>query len=158
MGNSASQDVGVVCHPPNQGYDPKVWGSLWWKCAHERAQTLPDAPNSPALRAFTKEIGLWWYFLPCKACRNEFLPTLLTVHNQMNPQGNAERTPLDVATRVELQYVLFKLHEAVGRRLQKTNGWTWEKYVDHYQVRGVVPDGSRIPQKDIRILRLPSAP
>lgn len=160
MGNAISNVVATAPILPLQGSDPAIWGRKWWACAHQRAQTLPDAPNSPALKAFTDEIRQWGYFLPCKSCRQEYWLTLLSVFeeitrerqsaSQQDAAQNARSLPWNVTTRPELQYVLFKLHAAVSRRLKKQNIWNWDKYVDVYGVHGDIPVGSIMPITAIR--------
>lgn len=108
----------------DNGLLPQIWGPPTWKTLHFISFGYPMNPTKDDkihYKMFFKMIG---YVLPCKSCRSSY--------KKFIESGDTKMTDDVFKDRNSLTFWLYKIHEAVNKKIGISYGITYDDLVKTY--------------------------
>lgn len=116
----------MVSPSDRRGFQTSVWGPAAWVFLHTITFSYPDKPTPEMKRTFKKFFKSLCHILPCIYCRQSYT-------KYSNSKESPMRLTNDVfKSRSTLTRWLYKIHEAVNERLEKTDRPTYDSVKTMY--------------------------
>lgn len=109
----------------NNGMMTKIWGKPGWTFNHTVTFGYPVNPTDEQKTAYRNYFMSIGDVLPCKYCRESY--------QYFVKHGDTALTDADLANRDSLVRWLYRVHQAVNKKLGVDYGMTEEKLIDKYE-------------------------
>lgn len=109
----------------DNGLLPPIWGPPAWRTLHCITFGYPIDPTKEDKVHFKMFFKILGYVLPCKSCRLSYINFIKT--------GDTKMTDDVFKNRKSLTYWLYKVHEAVNKKIGVTYEITYEDLVETYE-------------------------
>jgi hypothetical protein len=107
------------------GLMPRIWGPPMWKALHAITFSYPSNPTKDQMFHYEVFFKTLAYVLPCKSCRKSYTDFI--------ESGETKLTKDVFRNKDSLTLWLYKIHEAVNRKLGVTSNVTYEDLVETYE-------------------------
>ena len=124
---------------------PRLWGPSMWKSLHSISFGYPKNPTKDDMVHYKMFFEMISYILPCKDCRISYAQFIKT--------GETKMTDEVFESRKSLTFWLYKIHEAVNKKLGVSYNVTYEDIVSLYESHR-----AKCNHKDNKCLTPPHSP
>lgn len=124
-----NQNIYNCCYEKSDlgdGLLPHMWGPPTWNSLHAITFGYPDNPSKEDMINYRTYFTMVAYVLPCKSCRESYADFIRNGDTQINDDIFKNRKSLTLW--------LYKLHNAVNKKLNVSYNLTYEKFVDTYEL------------------------
>ena len=109
----------------DSGMQTRVWGPAGWLFLHSIAQNYPWNPTEQKKREYLEFFRLIGYVLPCRYCRESYQDFIKEPGTILNISV--------MASRKTLAFWLFKIHNAINRKLDVLEHTDFQHVWDKYE-------------------------